>query len=109
MLISPWVLHRHPGWFSEPDSFKPKRWLDEDDGGMLASHAFIPFGGGSRKCVGRNFAMLEIVIILAAVISCYRIRRVDDGDLSFVPTATLRPRGRVVLELQSRLVIDDLE
>jgi len=103
VLVSPWVLHRHPGWFSDPGCFKPKRWLSENDRGMLPSQAFIPFGGGSRKCVGRNFAMLEIVMILATMISRYRVRRVDGGDLSFVPTATLRPRERVVLELQSRV------
>jgi cytochrome P450 len=103
VLVSPWILHRHLGWFSDPNSFKPERWLSKDFSGMLLNQAFIPFGGGSRQCVGRNFAILEIVIVLATVISRYRVRRVDDGDLSFVPTATLRPRERVVLELQARV------
>ncbi|MFJ1866890.1 cytochrome P450 [Streptomyces sp. NPDC088097] len=73
ILISPYVLHRLPGLFSDPERFDPDRWLPER-AKDVARGAYLPFGGGSRKCIGDVFGMTEATLALAAVSSRWRLR-----------------------------------
>ena len=55
-VISPWVLHRDPKYFDEPESFKPERW-QQNLAQRLPKFVYLPFGGGPRVCIGNQFAM----------------------------------------------------
>ena len=68
LLISQWVIHRDPRWFEAPDEFRPERWESEKTQ-RPSRCAFMPFGAGPRQCIGRHFAMMEAVIILASWLS----------------------------------------
>jgi cyclooctatin synthase len=84
ILYSLFGMHRDPEVFDEPERFDPDRWLPER-AASLPRHALTPFGAGSRKCIGDDFAMVEMAIVLATVAGRWR--------LLAQPGATLRPRA----------------
>ena len=101
IYMSPWVLHRDPRWFVEPDKFLPERWLD----GLVARlprFAYMPFGGGPRVCIGDRFAMMEAALILATISRRYRLERTSDAEIVPFPSITLRPEGGVWMKVSRR-------
>ncbi len=66
ITISPFLLHRHPGFWNDPETFRPDRFLL---GGARPTHryAYIPFGGGHRYCIGSSYAHDEAAMILTAL------------------------------------------
>jgi cytochrome P450 len=89
ILISMYTTHRDPRFFPEPDEFRPERWLDGLEK-RLPRGAFIPFGLGSRKCVGASFAMMEATLLLATIARRWRFE-LAPGDVGTHPSITLRP------------------
>ena len=67
VLVSPWVTHRHPQFWDDPERFDPERFTPERE---KARHryAWFPFGGGPRACIGQHFSMLESTIALAGLV-----------------------------------------
>jgi len=95
LWMAQWVNHHDPRYFPDPERFHPARWL----GGLersLPRFAYYPFGGGPRICIGNQFAMMEIVLVLATLLRKARIRLADDRPLLLDPVITLRPRGPVI-------------
>jgi cytochrome P450 len=101
IFMSAWVLHRDPRWFDDPLTFRPERWQD-GLADRLPRHAYMPFGGGPRICIGNSFAMMEAVLILATIARRFRVKPVTNEPVIPFPTITLRPRGGVHLLTQSR-------
>mgnify|MGYP002137354759 CR=1 FL=1 len=66
-VISPsiYLVHRRPELYPEPAAFRPERWLDTKPG----TYTWIPFGGGTRRCIGASFALTEMEVVLRAVAS----------------------------------------
>ncbi len=93
VLISMYSTHRDPRFFPEPEAFRPDRWVDGLEK-RLPRGAFIPFGMGSRKCIGSSFAMMEATLLLATIA---RRRRFElaEGDIGTHPSITLRPATAV--------------
>jgi cytochrome P450 len=89
VLISMYTTHRDPRFFPEPDAFRPERWLDGLDK-RLPRGAFIPFGLGSRKCIGASFAMMEATLLLATMARRWRFE-LAPGEIGTQPSITLRP------------------
>jgi cytochrome P450 len=99
--IIPWVLHRDPQYFPEPETFLPERWLD----GLqkrLPRFAFMPFGGGPRLCIGNAFAMTEAVLLLAAIARRFRMQVVEEQPLRLMASVTLRPRHSLYAQVFDR-------
>ncbi|HEX5014803.1 MAG TPA: cytochrome P450 [Candidatus Limnocylindrales bacterium] len=89
VLISMYTTHRDPRFYPEPDAFRPERWLDGLEK-RLPRGAFIPFGLGSRKCIGSSFAMMEAVVLLATIARRWRFE-LAPGEVGTHPSITLRP------------------
>ena len=89
-----WLVHRDPRWYDEPEAFRPGRRADDLER-RLPRCAYFPFGDGPRICIGQHFAMMEAVLILAAVARCYRLSLVPGHRLELVPSITLRPGSGV--------------
>jgi cytochrome P450 len=100
IFISMWAMHRDPRWFEDPAAFKPERWLD-GLAARLPRHAYMPFGGGPRICIGNSFAMMEAVLVLATIARKFKLTRISDEPVQPFPTITLRPRGGVTLRVES--------
>lgn len=90
VFLIPFVIHRQPKLWPEPDRFDPDRFAPERDA-VRPRFAYIPFGGGPRGCIGNHFAMLEAQLIVAAIAQRYRIELVRNQKIRAEPLITLRP------------------
>lgn len=86
--LSPYLLHRHPEFWPNPEGFDPQRFLP-GSASTRPKYAYLPFGGGRRICVGAGLAQLEVTLALAVLAQSTR--------LDLVPTAPLRARADVTL------------
>ncbi len=91
ILIPQWALHRRATWFAEPLTFAPERWLDGLEQ-RLPEHAYMPFGGGPRVCIGQHFAMMEAQLCLAALWQRVTLTVVPEQSRELSPAVTVRPR-----------------
>jgi cytochrome P450 len=99
VILSPWLLHRHPDLWERPAEFAPERFL----GDGVDRRGFIPFGAGPRLCIGRDFAYVEGVLLLAAVAARYRADRVPGTPRPVAePLVTVRPAAGLPLRLLRR-------
>jgi cytochrome P450 len=94
VMISPYTLHRHPGFWAEPDRFDPDRF---DPAGAQSAHryAYIPFGAGPRVCVGSHLGMMEATFVAAMVARRFR--------LGLVPGRAVRPEAMLSLRVRGGL------
>ena len=105
VLISIHATHRDPRFYPEPDAFRPERWLDGLEK-RLPRGAFLPFGMGSRKCIGASFAMMEATLLLATIARSRRFE-LAPGEIPTHPSITLRPAAPVWGRVRS-IARDDL-
>ncbi|HEY1942053.1 MAG TPA: cytochrome P450 [Roseiarcus sp.] len=91
VTVAPYVLHRHRRLWSDPDAFDPSRFLGENRE-RIDRYAYLPFGAGSRVCIGMSFALQEAVIVLAHLISALRFDLVPGHVVAPVQRVTLRSR-----------------
>jgi cytochrome P450 len=101
VIMSQWVIHRDERWWDEPEKFCPQRWL-EPTTKSRPTYAYFPFGGGPRGCIGNTFAMLEAILVVAAIAARYRIELVAPETVRPWPSVTLRPRGAIQAVLHAR-------
>jgi cytochrome P450 len=87
-----WASHRLAEVFPDPHRFDPARFTPERKA-ALPKGAYVPFGGGSRTCIGMRFGQLEIKTIASLVLQRYRLELPDDYELSIRMMPTLSPRG----------------
>lgn len=101
VILSPWLLHRRPDVFTEPSCFDPGRFVA---GGArsLPRGAYLPFGAGPRLCIGRDFALVESVLVLAALLRDRAVLPVPGRAPRVDASVTLRPRGGLPLRLLPR-------
>ncbi len=98
IVISPYVVHRHPQFWEQPETFSPQRF---GEGGQksVPRYAYIPFGGGPRLCIGNHFAIIEGVLILAAVSQRFRLGLPEHNSVKVDALVTLRPHGGLPMHL----------
>jgi cytochrome P450 len=99
ILISMQTAHRDPRFFPEPDAFRPGRWLDGLEK-RLPRGAFIPFGMGTRKCIGASFAMMEATLLLATIARRWRFE-LARSDIGMQPSITLRPAAAMPARMRA--------
>jgi len=111
VLVSPWVVHRDPRFYPDPDRFDPERWRGDPSAQPTANasptasrpkYAYLPFGGGPRRCIGEAFAWTEGVLILATIASRWRLRLVPGYPMVPEPLITLRPRHGARMTVKAR-------
>jgi cytochrome P450 len=91
LFLCPYVTHRHTGFYENPEAFDPDRIAPENTSGWHR-YQYFPFGGGPRKCLGHEFAMLEMTIILAMIVQRFSLDLVPGHPVDPMPMVTLRPR-----------------
>ncbi len=95
-IISPWLVHRRPDVWSEPEEFRPQRFLEAGAGRT----AYLPFGQGPRLCIGRELALGEMAVVLDRLLATHHVglptgwRRPDPEA-----QVAVHPRGGMHLEL----------
>lgn len=91
IFISPFVTHHDSKYWPDPERFDPDRFTPEQVAGR-PRHVYYPFGEGPHLCLGNNFALMEMQLILAMTLQRFRLRLVPNHPIAFKPEATLRPR-----------------
>jgi len=96
LLMSPWVTHRSPLYWDDPEKFDPERFIP-DRNRDRPEYAYYPFGGGPRMCIGDRFSIMEQMLALAMTAQRFNVNIEHDGAAD--PVFTLRPRGRMCATL----------
>jgi cytochrome P450 len=101
LQMSPWVVHRDPRWFPEPERFDPLRFTPE----AVAARprfSYFPFGGGARVCIGERFAWMEGVLLLATLAQRWKVRHVPGHRVETRALITLRPKFGMQCTVEER-------
>lgn len=99
--LSPYVVHRHPAFWEQPETFDPERFSPQRSAGRH-KYAYIAFSGGPRLCIGSAFAMMEAQLVLATLAQHYRLELKPGHRVVPELGATMRPRGGLPMLLHTR-------
>ena len=101
VTVSSWVLHRHELYWREPNRFDPDRFLPNAPD-AIHPYAYIPFGAGSRVCLGKHLGILEAVLLLAIIAQSFRLKLRPGHPAEPVGRMTLRPDGGMPMSVEPR-------
>jgi cytochrome P450 len=87
-----WASHRLPDVWDEPDAFRPERFSPVNRE-RIPKGAYVPFGGGSRMCIGMRFGLTEVGVIAHAILERFRLELVPGYRLQTRQMPTIGPRG----------------
>jgi cytochrome P450 len=101
VFICPYLLHRHPAYWDEPEAFRPERFAGVD---AVERHRFsyIPFSVGPRHCIGENVAMFEMLVHVQTMSRRFRLTRADDEPIELEAQINLRPRSTLLMTVAER-------
>jgi len=85
VILNFFALHRHRRWWRDPDRFEPQRFAS-DAGELRHPQAYLPFGSGPHRCIAANFAMVELMTVLAVILREVHLETLSDA----APTAIHR-------------------
>ncbi len=101
VALCPYVTHRHPEFWENPEGFDPERFTPERSKGRHR-FAYFPFGGGPRKCIGDYFGLMTMQLVVAMVAQRFRLDMVPGFPVSPQPAISLRPRHGLLMNVESR-------
>ena len=86
-----WASHRLPDVWPEPDAFRPERFAPGNRE-RIPKGAYVPFGGGSRMCIGMRFGLAEVGVIAAAILERFRLELAPGYRLVTRQSPTIGPK-----------------
>jgi cytochrome P450 len=95
------VVHHDSRYFDDPKAFTPERWSKSFEE-SLPRFAYFPFGGGPRRCIGEQFAMLEATLVCATIARSHHLELLSDPNLTLKPSVTTRPDKPIRVRPQPR-------
>lgn len=99
VVVSPWLIHRHPDFWDNPNGFNPDRFNDPKS---IQKDTYLPFGMGPRICIGASFALQEAVLILATIVRDFKIQLQEDFVPDVVGRLTVRSANGMLIVLNKR-------
>jgi cytochrome P450 len=103
VMPSIYLAHTRADLYPDPQAFRPERFLDEGPGPRPDTYSWIPFGGGTRRCIGAAFAQLEMRVVLRTVLGQAELRPATDRPEPIVRrNVTLSPRNGTPAVLVAR-------
>ncbi|CAG7838093.1 unnamed protein product [Allacma fusca] len=101
VFISPWLTHRNPEIYPEPEKYLPSRFFPENSIGRHP-YAYIPFSAGPRNCIGQKFALTEEKIVLSSVLRNFSVDVVSKDEVTPLPELIVRPHNGIELKFTPR-------
>lgn len=101
VLMSQYIMHRDRRFHPDPTRFDPDRWLPEV-ASARPRFSYFPFGGGTRICIGEQFAWMEGVLLLATIAQRWSLRFLGTSAPEIEPRITLRPRNGIQMRVEAR-------
>jgi cytochrome P450 len=98
VYYSPYVTHRLPDLYPEPDRFRPERWGQAEP----PVYGYIPFSNGPRRCIGATLALLEMKLMLSMLLPRFRLSLPPGTRVDPLVRATLRPKGGLPMRLHAQ-------
>jgi len=95
-----WASHHLPDVWDQPEIFDPMRFTEEGKAAMRKGQ-YIPFGGGSRTCIGMRFGQAEIAVIMRSVLERFRLELMPGYELDTLLAPTLSPRHGMPMTVRS--------
>jgi cytochrome P450 len=102
-FVVPYVLHRLPAYWKDPEAFEPERFSPERSADR-PKFVYVPFGAGPRQCIGNQFALIEAHLSVATFTQRYRLQLVPGHRVEPWPLITLRPRHGMPMIIETRQV-----
>jgi cytochrome P450 len=96
-----WASHRLPDVFPEPEAFIPERFTPERKAG-LPKGAYVPFGAGSRICIGKRFGQTEIKLVATLILKRFRLELLPGRTITVRQMPTLSPREPLLMRVRER-------
>ena len=100
IVLAPWLYHRDGRFWDDPETFRPRRWLDDSPAENRPDSTYLPYGIGPRRCVGRQMADRLLRTAVAAV--CRRRRLTAEDTLTVSAGPTLALDGGLAVRVDSR-------
>ena len=101
ITVLPYIygMHRNPDVWPNPEAFDPGRFEDQ---ARKSRHPFahLPFGGGARKCIGSNMAIMQMLLVLAAFVRRYDFELTSADAVEIDPMMILRPKGAIEMRVR---------
>lgn len=97
IALSPYITHRLPHLWENPEQFNPDRFAPD---AVRPKFAYFPFGGGPRLCIGQNFALMEAQIVLAMTAQRFDLNMVPGQQVELAQTLSLRPKSHLMMTLE---------
>jgi len=101
VVVSPYVMQRSKNYWTDPDIFDPERF-NATNIKTIPKFAYFPFGGGARLCIGNNFAMMEMQLVVAFMCNKFDFKLPEGFEVETQPFITLRPKDGVPLSFVKR-------
>ncbi|MFC5473918.1 cytochrome P450 [Paraherbaspirillum soli] len=101
VTVAPYVLHRHQTLWNDPDVFDPERFLGANRSD-IDRYAYLPFGVGSRVCIGMGFAMSEMLVILGHFLREFRFDLAPGHPVAPEVRLTMRPAHGMKMRVRKR-------
>jgi cytochrome P450 len=98
---SSWASHHLPDVFDEPEEFRPERFTPEAKA-ALPKGAYVPFGGGSRTCIGMRFGQLEVRTIAALLLARFELSLPAGFELQIRQMPTISPKNGLPMRVHAR-------
>jgi cytochrome P450 len=96
-----WASHRLPQVFPDPDAFIPERF-ERERKTALPRGAYVPFGGGTRICIGKRFGQTEVKLVAAILNQRFRLELLTDNEMTVRQMPTLGPKGGLPMRVWAR-------
>lgn len=96
-----WASHRLPEVFPEPEAFVPERFTRERKA-ALPRGAYVPFGGGSRICIGKRFGQTEVKLVATKLLQRLRLEALPGRTMTIRQMPTLSPRDGLKMRVEAR-------
>jgi cytochrome P450 len=101
VTLSPYVVHRYPEYWANPEHFDPERFSPENSAGR-PKWAYIPFAAGPRVCIGNSFALMEMVYAFAMASQRFTVKHVTDEEIIATSKGTIRPMKPLYMQVSLR-------
>ncbi|KAF5184808.1 Cytochrome p450, partial [Thalictrum thalictroides] len=83
------ATHKNPTYFPNPEKFDPSRY----EGNGPAPYTYVPFGGGTRMCPGKEYARLEILVFMHNVVTKFKWEKILPNEKIIVNVTTIPAKG----------------
>lgn len=107
ILISQYVMHRHPKYWDDPERFCPERF-DPDLKHERPRFTFFPFGGGHHQCIGQAFSIMVAKLIIANVTQRYQFELLPQHPIDVQAYISLRPKYGIKMSIAERQMVNGL-